>query len=370
MAGRSAAQRWDIFCRVIDNFGDIGVCWRLAAQLAGAGDLVRLIVDDDRALAWMAPDRARTAPGVTVLRWPQPQAPSSELPGELPGELPDVVIEAFGCDPPEAYVERLRAARPAHASVWINLEYLSAEAYVERSHGLASPRADGLRKWFFYPGFTSRTGGLLREPGLMQRRATFERDAWLAARGLARWPGERVVTLFGYDNAAVGPWLAELAAAPTLVLLAPGPAQPWAQAVSASGLRLVPLPWLDQHEFDHLLWSADLNAVRGEDSLVRALWAGVPFLWQAYPQHDGAHAAKVRALMATLALPAGVAAAHEAWNGLAPWSALPDPAATAPWHAAVGAARARLLQQDDLATQLRRFVLERTHERARDGPGC
>jgi hypothetical protein len=21
---------WDIFCRVIDNFGDIGVCWRLA----------------------------------------------------------------------------------------------------------------------------------------------------------------------------------------------------------------------------------------------------------------------------------------------------------------------------------------------------
>ncbi len=37
----------DIFCAVVDNYGDIGVCWRLARQLAHEhGMTVRLWVDD------------------------------------------------------------------------------------------------------------------------------------------------------------------------------------------------------------------------------------------------------------------------------------------------------------------------------------
>ncbi len=334
--------RWDIYCRVVDNFGDIGVCWRLAAQLASLGDTVRLVVDDASALAWMAPQRAQASPRVTVLPWPGPKTGDP---------APDVVIEAFGCDLPE---EALRAM-PASDPVWINLEYLSAEDYVERSHGLPSPRSDGLRKWFFYPGFTERTGGLLLEPGLMQQRQRFDRDAWLAGRGCTRRLGERVVSLFSYDNPAIGPWLQSLGEAPTLLLLTPGLAQRQVQATPPA-VRTVRLPWLDQAGFDHLLWASDLNAVRGEDSLVRALWAGAPFLWQAYPQHDGAHAAKLRALLAWLDLPAEAAAANEAWNGLASWTALPP---LEPWRAAVEAARERLLRLDDLATQLRRFVAAR-----------
>jgi len=337
-----ARVRWDIYCRVVDNFGDIGVCWRLATQLASLGDPVRLVVDDASALAWMAPQRAQASPGVTVLPWPGPTTAH---------QAPDAVIEAFGCDLPEGALHAMHATDP----VWINLEYLSAEDYVERSHGLSSPRNDGLRKWFFYPGFTERTGGLLREPGLLPQRQRFDRDAWLAERGCARRPGERVVSLFSYDNPAVGPWLQSLSEAPTLLLLTPGPAQRQVQATPPA-VRAVRLPWLDQAGFDHLLWASDLNAVRGEDSLVRALWAGAPFLWQAYPQHDGAHAAKLRALLARLNLPAEAAAANEAWNGLAPWTALPS---LEPWRAAVEAARERLLRQDDLATQLRRFVAAR-----------
>ena len=343
-------MRWDIFCRVIDNHGDLGVCWRLATQLATEGDRVRLVVDDASALAWMAPERALTAQRVAVHAWPGPTDPA------------DVVIEAFGCDPPEAYVGALRARAsggsatpgtgPGRSPVWINLEYLSAESYVERSHGLASPRADGLRKWFFYPGFTPRTGGLLREPGLMQRRATFDRDAWLRAHGLARRPEERVAVLFCYDNPMIGRWLESLAQAPTLLLLTPGHAHRQVQA-APPGVRVARLPWLDQVDFDHLLWSADLNAVRGEDSLVRAIWAGAPFLWQAYPQDDSAHAAKLEALLATLDLPPEARAACRAWNGLAPWPGLPS---LGTWRAATEAARERLLRQDDLATQLRRFV--------------
>ena len=150
-------MRWDIFCKVIDNHGDIGVCWRLAVNLASRGHLVRLWVDDATALQWMAPQGAA---GVEVLAWPQSAVvvPPS-----------DVWIEAFGCDIPEAWLVAQTTAQPPPSTpaTWLNLEYLSAEPYVERVHGLPSPvlagPAKGRVKHFFYPGFSALTGGLLRE---------------------------------------------------------------------------------------------------------------------------------------------------------------------------------------------------------------
>jgi uncharacterized repeat protein (TIGR03837 family) len=331
---------WDLYCRVIDHYGDAGVCWRLASDLASRGDRVRLVIDDAEPLAWMAP---AGAPGVEVLAWPGPATPG------------DVVVEAFGCDPPPATVAAM-AARKSAPPVWIDLEYLSAESYVERSHGLPSPQPGGLAKWFYFPGFTPRCGGLLREPRLLAQRQRFERAPWMARFGLAAHPGERVVSLYCYDNAALPALLDELARTPTLLLLTPGPAQRQVTAAPA-GVRLAPLPWLAQPDFDRLLWASDLNFVRGEDSLVRAAWAGVPFVWQAYPQRDGAHHAKVEALLRQLAAPPAVAALWRAWNGAPglPWPGLP--AAWAPWQQAVRAWRGRLLEQDDLATQLRAFAL-------------
>ncbi|MBA4175541.1 MAG: elongation factor P maturation arginine rhamnosyltransferase EarP [Leptothrix sp. (in: Bacteria)] len=333
-----AALLWDVYCRVVDNLGDAGVCWRLAADLAARGHRVRLVIDDAAPLAFMAPGGAA---GVEVMGWPGPAGPG------------DVVIEAFGCDPPPARVAAMAAASPP--PLWINLEYLSAEAYVERSHGLPSPQQQGpgrgLTKWFFYPGFTARTGGLLREPGLLQARAAFDRAAWWQAQGIPVQPGERVVTLFCYDNPALPSLLQDLARQPTLLLLTPGPAQRQVAAAPA-GVRLHRLPWLSQAEFDRLLWSADLNFVRGEDSLVRAIWAGAPFVWQAYPQHDGAHAAKLEALLLAMqALPA-VAALWQAWNGLrADWPGLPPP-----WIAEALAWQQALAGQPDLVSQLIAFA--------------
>ena len=63
--------RWDIFCQVVDNHGDLGVCWRLACALTARGQQVRLWIDDARALAWMAPEATRP-PAVQVLPWTQP----------------------------------------------------------------------------------------------------------------------------------------------------------------------------------------------------------------------------------------------------------------------------------------------------------
>ena len=285
-------MRWDLFCRVIDNLGDAGVCWRLAADLAARGEAVRLVIDDAAPLARIAPGGRS---GVEVVAWRDDLAPGVDT---------DVTIEAFGCDPPGRYVEQM--ARRDRPPCWLNLEYLSAEPHAARSHGLPSPQSSGpgqgLVKWFFQPGFTPDTGGLLREPGLLDAREAFERDAWLQAMGWPRGHDERVVVLFCYPHPGIDAWLQALSAQRILLLVPQGPAQSIVQRCLGSALRLnalraVLLDWLPQAQFDRLLWSADLNIVRGEDSLVRALWAGAPFVWQLYPQHDGAHRVKLQAFL-------------------------------------------------------------------------
>lgn len=348
-------MRWDLFCRVIDNHGDLGVCWRLARDLAERGDTVRLVLDDARALAWMAPTGA---PGVTLENWPDD---SDHGEGD-DRDVGDVVVEAFGCDPPPAFVAAM--ATRAVPPVWINLEYLSAEAYVERSHALPSPQRNGLTKWFFYPGFTPRTGGLLREPGLLARHQALDTTAWLAQRSWGPRAGERVVSLFCYTQPRLAAWLQMLAAQPTLLLATPGFACQQLQALAVPpSVRVLPLPWLTQTDYDHLLRACDLNLVRGEDSFVRAHWAGQPLLWQIYPQHDGAHAAKLDAWLDThLAgappvLARQVRALHHHWNGLdadvGPAPGLPDLQAWRDWQRR---RCAELARQDDLVTQLQRFV--------------
>ena len=222
--------QWDVFCRVIDNFGDIGVCWRLATQLAGQGQRVRLWVDDASALAWMAP---QGCPGVELRDWHAPPPGAQEAPT-------DVMVEAFGCEiAPEfiaatAYQANARGQKP----VWINLEYLSAERYVERNPRLpslpSSGPAQGWTRWFFYPGFTAATGGLLREPDLIQRQEAFDVAAWQNAHAHPSLPAPaaaaaagaavRWMSLFCYEPAALPQWLqlCEAASTPTRVLVAPG----------------------------------------------------------------------------------------------------------------------------------------------------
>ncbi|MDH5571566.1 MAG: elongation factor P maturation arginine rhamnosyltransferase EarP, partial [Gammaproteobacteria bacterium] len=160
---------WDIFCSVIDYFGDIGVTWRLARQLVAEHDQeVRLWVDDMNAFCRLCPeanakDEVQVIQGLAIHHWPHEWQPV---------QCADVVIEAFGCQLPPAYIEAMvkRSAPP----LWLNLEYLSAEDWVEGCHGLPSPQRNGLQKFFFFPGFTPQTGGLLRETGLIEQRQRFQ----------------------------------------------------------------------------------------------------------------------------------------------------------------------------------------------------
>ena len=365
----AAPPVWDLFCRVIDNHGDLGVCWRLARELAARGQRVRLWVDDASALAWMAPQALRgQVPGVQVWPWREP----FDAAGLAESPVADVWIEAFGCELPPAFVAH--GVRAGAAPVWINLEYLSAEPYVERMHGLPSPvlqgPAAGWTKWFYYPGFTSHTGGLLRAAALPAREAAFDPAVWLTAQGVP-WQGERLLSLFCYEPPALAALLAQLQQGPrpTRLLVTAGRATQAVRAVFEyqNGLQLAHdkrgqlsisyLPYLDQNGYDELLWACDANFVRGEDSLVRALWAGRPLVWQPYPQHDDAHHAKLAAWLDWLQAPPGLRAFHRAWSGIGaePLPPLDEHA----WSACAQAARERLIQQRDLASQLIGFVAEK-----------
>ena len=362
--------RWDIFCRVIDNHGDLGVCWRLCADLAQRGHTVRLWVDDASALTWMAPQGCT---GVAVHAWPDAAALQA-LTQDATFQIGDVVVEAFGCELPEAFQALMAQST---SPVWINLEYLSAESYVARSHGLASPvmsgPARGMTKWFFFPGFTPDTGGLLREPDLPARQAAFQRQAWLSALPLDKpiAANEQLISLFCYEPAALPELLTQLSQAdtPTRLLVAQGrPSAAVAAATQAlhmpsSGtgqLHISQLPYLCQTDFDHLLWACDFNFVRGEDSLVRALWAGKPFAWHIYPQDDLAHHDKLHAFETALDMPADLRKFHAVWNGLetGPFPAL-SRTAIDDWRGWSHQTQRRLQAQTDLASQIVSFAAQK-----------
>jgi len=210
--GLSVKAKWDIFCAVVDNFGDIGVTWRLARQLAAEhGQEVRLWVDDLVTFARLCPAananaEQQTHEGVDVRLWPK------TWPGADPA---DVVIEAFACSLPQPYINAMAAS--GRRILWLNLEYLSAEDWIVGCHALPSLQANGLQKYFFFPGFEAQTGGLIREADLILRRAEFQGDVaqqadFLATLGVVRQPGSRLLSLFAYENPAVAGWLDALAA--------------------------------------------------------------------------------------------------------------------------------------------------------------
>ena len=324
-----APDRWDIFCRVVDNYGDVGVSWRLARQVAREhGKRVRLWLDDLTVLRKLRPeiDLARdmqTLESVEVERIRDPF--------EVEG-VADVVVETFGCDPPEPYVHAM--ARAKARPRWINLEYLSAEEWVERSHALPSPNPRlPLVKHYFFPGFTARTGGLLREASLLRRRDEFQSDDgaqgafWRSLAGRAPPPGTLKVSLFTYAGAPVeslaracvhhpGPvWLVAPEGIAATALEA------WRARQPARGsVECFTVPFLAQDRYDELLWASDVNFVRGEDSFVRAQWAARPVVWHIYPQDEGAHYVKLAAFLARYtedldrAQAAAVTALWEAWN--------------------------------------------------------
>ncbi|BEE08259.1 elongation factor P maturation arginine rhamnosyltransferase EarP [Aeromonas dhakensis] len=393
---------WDIFCCVVDNFGDIGVTWRLARQLKREGAIpaqegevqVRLWVDDLASFARICPgldpaQESQWVDGIHIQHWHE-TLPADTIPAR-------VVIEAFACELPAPFVAKM-ASQPT-PPCWLNLEYLSAESWVEDCHGLASPQrlesqslgSLSLNKYFFFPGFTARTGGLLCERGLIIERERWQQDeaglnSYWASLGLPpKQEHELRVSLFTYESAAltslVESWCQS--ATPVTLLLPLGrslndvltgaglaDAIPTAQAgdlLRSGNLAIKLLPMTDQAGYDRLLWSCDLNLVRGEDSFVRAQWAARPFLWHIYPQEEQAHMVKLDGFLDhyLAQLPTATSqwlrgfshALNQGENTREWWAQWPD-------HAAIWQQHGRhwshkLLQDGDLVTRLVKFLESR-----------
>jgi len=361
-----------ILCRVVDNFGDAGVCWRFARQLAREhGWLVRLTIDRPELLARLgARPEVDAGPGtITVEHWAADDA--------LARGTEDILVSAFGAEPPPAL--RACLAGAPRRPLWVQLEYLSAEEWVGSHHGLHSTKpGDGAVEHFYYPGYDARTGGLLREAGLFATRDAFvgspEQRDWLSARGIVAEAGERLATLFCYPQAPIDSWFRLLAAGPTRwrVLVPEGVADAAlaarfgrapvvGQVLREAKLAVQRVPFLSQDDYDRLLWSVDLNLVRGEDSWVRAQWAARPFLWQPYRQEADTHLQKLRAFLQRLGAGSATEAAMLAWSGDGDWTrawqafdahlAALRPA-FARWSATLGL-------QDDLCTRFAEFCIER-----------
>ena len=367
-------MRIDLFCRVIDNWGDAGVCWRLARQLVRErGAQVRLWIDQlDVLSAWQY--ELSVLPTLQICAWNDTVSWSEITPA-------DAVIEAFACDIPAEYVRNMAQAEIKPR--WLNLEYLSAEAWVEGAHLLPSPQSGGLPKLFFFPGFTEKTGGLLRERDLLTVRDRFVAQYpryWSGVTGFEWADDALAISLFGYEEMPLQAWLPALIKGETPVQLAvtAGKAsealkrawsalnlpQSHAAQWQAGQLSVRFLPMLSQDEYDQLLWSADINMVRGEDSLVRALWAGKPLVWDIYKQDDGVHWEKLKAFTQMYGASTDEAVAPINTDLMLSWNDAQTSASVlaAQWVRYVNAmpqlrqharnVAAHLAQQDDLVTQL------------------
>lgn len=308
-------QSVHLFCVVVDNYGDIGVCWRMARQMAHEYPLrVTLWVDDLHSFHTICESvnpalNEQVVDEVRVLFWDKNHFASVTL-----EETGDVVIEGFGCTLPDVYIQAM--AKRKTPPVWLNVEYLSAEEWVEGCHQLVSMHPSlPLKKYFFFPGFTNKTGGLLMDKDTQQARLQFEQDqsnrwAYLQRRHIPIDKQAQYISVFCYPQAPVDQLLQVLEDTNRkLIVIIPEHTATEAvkrfcgQTLNAGDswtnnqLTVCCIPFSDQRDYDYLLWSCDMNFVRGEDSFVRAQWAGKPFVWQIYPQEEKIHLTKLDAFL-------------------------------------------------------------------------
>ena len=321
----------DVLCKVVDNYGDIGVVYRLARALSelDPAPVLRIVVDDLRAFSLLEPlvrpDVAvQTVRGWTIVDWRGPTVADAGSYEAVYGQAgPRVVLECFACGRPDWFEAMLfDDDDDGSQKTIVNIEYLSAEPYADEFHRLPSlTRSGSVRKHMFMPGFTPGTGGLILDSAFVAAKArcsepaglAVERGLLLAGAGLEMLPSDGLsadgtvgmfwVLVFSYerDYARI---VADLAAfnakRPVLVLVASGKSEPcFMRAWEDAGrpFRVLRLPFLPQETWDRVLLASDFLFVRGEDSMARAALSGRPFLWHAYPQAEAHQLVKVRALL-------------------------------------------------------------------------
>ena len=286
----------DIFCHCIDNFGDAGVVYRFAKEFKAAHPecRTRVFIDNKETLAAIVKE---IDPNLTIqehesILYISTQALTDALIDSL--GTADIMVEAFACHIPEPLLERAYDK----SKLIINLEYLSAESWVEEYHLKESLLGRGqARKFFFMPGFRETTGGLILNSRLCAEQSGGGLNRFqvlngvLNKFGITAKPQENRLfgTLFTYERGLDSLLLdiSELDNETALLVFGDksqksvsaalerlGRRQGSGSVRSYKNVRLIYTPFIDQHSYDTLLCCTDFNIVRGEDSLARAALSG------------------------------------------------------------------------------------------------
>ncbi len=281
-------MKYDVFCNVIDNYGDAGVCLRLCRELVKQDNEVKLFCNHLPTLQKILNKSDLNLKGFAIKAW---QDALKEDYKAAP-----CIIAAFSC-----HLEpKLLSQIEKQSLMIINLEYLSAENFVEEFHAMPSPLYK-IPCYFFFPGFTSQTGGLNYEQSFKEKilQSSFNEDQKCLN-----------LTLFSYKNKNILKLIEELQSfnKPCCLDVFEGLALDnlndllnlklsTGQSVKLENLTIHALAMTSQDEYDTLLLKHEINLVRGEDSICRAMLCGKPFLWQIYPQDENAHLIKLNSFL-------------------------------------------------------------------------
>ena len=289
-----------VLCKVVDNFGDIGVVWRLCCQLSNQikkenlTSKINLIVDDlasfnkicnsvDFSKSFQVIDE------INIYNWNDEKLCYDEF-SKNDGENLSVILEVFQCGRP-AWMEKILFEDKLNRTVQIiMIDYLTAEKYAEDFHCLQSlTRSSKVQKVNFMPGFTNKTGGLIID------------SEW---EHFCDYQNNKTLLCFTYDRN----WDALANACKKSnyiekVLIAPGKGFEslkksfYSNFIKDSNLKIEELSFMNQKEWDKMLKNCGVLFIRGEESMSRACLSGIPFVWHAYPQSNEYQLIKVRALL-------------------------------------------------------------------------
>ena len=250
-----------VLCKVVDNYGDIGVCWRMCRRLKKIApqNTISLVVDDLVSFNKICDSvdvkaEVQTVEGVEIFDWNKADFCHEQF-SLNDGERLSFILECFQCGRPDWMEKILFEEKLERIVQIIMIDYLTAEKYAEDFHCLKSlTRSAKVQKVNFMPGFTEKTGGLIID------------EEW---ESLPPYNEAGPVLVFTYT---MGKGLLE-------------------------NITLKEIPFMPQPEWDKMMKNCSALIIRGEESMSRACLSGIPFIWQAYPQSEEYHLVKVKALL-------------------------------------------------------------------------
>ena len=278
----------DIFCQVIDNYGDVGVAYRLAREFKRVypNKKLRFVINQTEEL-----NLIRKSEDIEIILYKD----ISKIENSA-----DLIIESFGCEIPKEYMDKALKK----SKLIINLEYFSAEKWVDDFHLQESFLGGNLKKYFFIPGLSEKSGGILLDNEFLERKKKVEANKeYYLEKFEIKEKYDLIGSVFSYEKNfdSLIEELKKLDKKIILLILSEKTQKNFIKYFDNGNnydkIKFVKLPFFTYDKYEELLALCDFNLVRGEDSFVRVLLLGKPFLWHIYPQDENTHIKKLESFL-------------------------------------------------------------------------